>query len=359
MMDSIWLILIYFPERFKAFYLPIQSIPMTIPMATGLSKPQEFMIRRFTPEDAEAWDAFVAASPMGTWMQTRRFLSYHGERFQDRSLILLNTKKQWQGILPAAVDPGEPKRVVSHPGLSYGGLIHQGDLQGEKMLCAFQEMAAYYQLAGFQTLRYKAIPSFYHQRPSQDDLYALFRLNANRYRCDITSLIDLNHRPQAGYALKRALQQAQKNQIEVSETECLSDIESLWLILEDNLKRKHGARPVHTVQEIVRLKALFPEAIRFIVGRKGTEIVAGFVLFIMPMTTHMQYSAASEVGYETYALNPIAEYAIALAATLGCRYFDFGISTENDGRVLNQGLYRFKGKFGSGSALHEFFDVTL
>lgn len=336
---------------------------MTIPATTELAPSQEFMIRRYSAGDAEAWDAFVDGSPMGTWMQTRRFLSYHGDRFQDRSLILLNHKKQWQGILPAAVDPGNPRRVVSHPGLSYGGLIHQGELRGEKMLSAFQEIAAYYQSAGFQVLRYKATPSFYHQHPSQDDLYALFRLNANRYRCDITSLIDLNHRPQPCYALKRALQQAQKNQIEVSETESTEDIESLWLILADNLQRKHGARPVHTLEEILRLKSLFPDTIRFIIGRKGTdqgtEIVAGFVLFVMPMTTHMQYSAASEMGYDTYALNPIAEYAIALAHTLGCRYFDFGISTENDGRVLNQGLYRFKGKFGSGSALHEFFDLTL
>ncbi len=332
---------------------------MTTPAVTGLTHAQEFLIRRYMPGDAEAWDAFVSTSPMGTWMQTQRFLSYHGDRFQDRSLILLNTKKQWEAILPAAVDPKEPKRVVSHPGLSYGGLIHQGELRGEKMLAAFQEIISYYQAAGYQSLRYKATPAFYHQHPSQDDLYALFRLNAHRYRCDITSLIDLNHRPKPCYSLKRALQQAEKNQIGVSETENPADIEALWLILADNLQRKHGAHPVHSLQEILQLKSLFPNAIRFIVGRKETDIVAGFVLFVMPMTTHMQYSAASEVGYDTYALNPIAEYAIALANTLGSRYFDFGISTESDGQILNQGLYRFKGKFGSGSALHEFFDVNF
>lgn len=332
---------------------------MNNPAVAGLSSSQTFLIRRYTPADAEAWDSFVEASPMGTWMQTRRFLSYHGERFQDRSIILINTKKQWEGILPAAVDPKDAKRVVSHPGLSYGGLIHHGELRGEKMLIALQEVARHYQSAGFNALRYKATPTFYHQQPSQDDLYALFRLNAHRYRCDITSLIDLRHRPKPCYSLKRALQQAEKSKINVSETENAEDIEALWLILEDNLQRKHGASPVHTLQEILLLKSLFPDAIRFVVARKENEIVAGFVLFVMPMTLHMQYSAASEVGYETYALNPVAEYAIALASTLGCRYFDFGISTENDGRFLNQGLYRFKGKFGSGSALHEFFDLPL
>lgn len=323
-------------------------------------KPFHLNLRFFNPEeDMNQWEQLIQQAPMSTWMHSQQFLSYHGDRFRDRSLILQDEKNHWIGLLPAAQDPESAHHVVSHPGLSYAGLIHTGSLKGEQVVETFRQIASFYKKEGYQILRYKVTPSFYHQRPSLDDSYALFRLNANRYRCDLTSLIDLHNRPKSDYTLNRALKQAKKNKIQVSETEDSRDINNLWQILDDNLNRKHKAKPVHSVEEILLLKSRFPESIRFIVARQEDEIVAGFVLFIMPMTVHMQYSAASMKGYETYALNPVAEYSIALASKLGCRYFDFGISTEKDGRFLNEGLYRFKSKFGASGALHEFYDLTL
>jgi len=40
----------------------------------------------YTSAQAEAWDALIAESTAGTILQTRRFLSYHGNRFADASL---------------------------------------------------------------------------------------------------------------------------------------------------------------------------------------------------------------------------------------------------------------------------------
>ena len=45
-------------------------------------------IRAFDDRDAEAWDALVAAAPGATFLHSRRFLSYHGNRFQDASLVI-------------------------------------------------------------------------------------------------------------------------------------------------------------------------------------------------------------------------------------------------------------------------------
>jgi hypothetical protein len=36
-----------------------------------------------------------------------------------------------------------------------------------------------------------------------------------------------------------------------------------------------------------------------------------------------------------------------------------GISTEQQGTVLNDGLYRFKSEFGGGGVVHEFFEIDL
>jgi lipid II:glycine glycyltransferase (peptidoglycan interpeptide bridge formation enzyme) len=55
----------------------------------------------------------------------------------------------------------------------------------------------------------------------------------------------------------------------------------------------------------------------------------------------------------------VFEYAILGAADTGVRFFDFGISNENSGKVLNEGLYGFKSEFGCGGVVHEFYEIDL
>ena len=40
-------------------------------------------------------------------------------------------------------------------------------------------------------------------------------------------------------------------------------------------------------------------------------------------------------------------------------YFDFGISTEDEGRYLNSGLSDYKNSFGSGSTVYDTYEVSL
>jgi hypothetical protein len=132
----------------------------------------------------------------------------------------------------------------------------------------------------------------------------------------------------------------------------------MWQVLEDNLGRKHGVRPVHSAAEIRYLHSLFPENIKFVVGLLGNEVVAGVVLFVTATVVHAQYIAASAAGYDASALDALLENCIKEARALGVRYFDFGISNEAGGRYLNSGLYQFKVEFGGGGVAHEFYELT-
>src|SRR5947208_14116689 len=88
----------------------------------------------YSEEYAELWDEFVAQAPMATFLHSRRFLSYHRDRFQDVSLVIENEENSLVGLFPAAGDPTQRKRVISHPGITYGGLINERELRGEKIL---------------------------------------------------------------------------------------------------------------------------------------------------------------------------------------------------------------------------------
>jgi hypothetical protein len=314
-------------------------------------------VLHYQPAYASQWDEFVARSPMATFLHSRRYLSYHNDRFQDVSLLIKDHKGILFGLFLAAVDSEHAGRVVSHPGITYGGLLHDGRLRGQTMLEAFEALKDHYREQGFETLRYKAVPAIYHVTPSADDLYALFRLGAWRYRCDLSCAIDLDYRPPVSNRRKRSLKKAIKHGVEVAEGADFR--QPLWQLIEDNLARKFKLRPVHTVDEISKLHSLFPRNIEFVVARLNSEVVAGIVLFITARVVHAQYTASSKMGEDVCALDGVFEHCIEKAGVSGARYFDFGISNEKEGQYLNATLYEYKAEFGAGGVVHEFYELNL
>jgi len=313
--------------------------------------------RFFEAADAERWDDFCARSYCATFLHTRRFLSYHGERFVDRSLIL-EDQGDWVGLLPVAQRQGEPSIVGSHPGITFGGFVHKGKLRGGEMMDAFREVAALLQTAGYSILHYKALPYIYQLVPAQDDLYALFRCGANLWRRDLSSCVDLAHRLPPNPRRRRALKAADKASVTVTVGQGRR-VRELWRVVEDNLERRHELAPTHSFDEICLLAERFPNNIRFMVALAADEVVAGVVLFLMPRVAHAQYIGSSDRVREVHALDRLLESVIVQAAEEGRRFFDFGNSNENQGRYLNPGLIRFKNEFGSGGVTYDFFELDL
>lgn len=310
----------------------------------------------YTDGDAGEWDALAGGAPMATFLHTRRFLGYHGDRFADASL-LIKQDGRLVGLFPAAVDPADGGSVLSHPGITYGGVVHAGALRGEAMLAALTGISDFYRARGFGRLRYKVVPHIYHRRPSADDLYALSRLGAVRYRCDLSCAVDLLNRPAESSRRRRSLKKAQRSGVEVREGAAFAA--RLWEILEDNLGRKYGSKPVHSLGEITHLYSLFPSEIRFVVAALGDRVVAGVVLFSSATVTHAQYIASSVEGYEVCALDAVFHHCVGEAGRRGARFFDFGTSNEREGRHLNASLYQFKAEFGGGGVAHEFYELPL
>ena len=312
--------------------------------------------RWFTPADSALWDAFCAASYGATFLHTRRFLSYHGSRFDDCSLIA-ECDGQWLGVLPAAIDPSDGDRAVSHPGISYGGLVHHGRLRGEAMVQALQAACEALRQRGCRTLVYKPVPTMYQRSPAQDDLYALFRLGALCVRSDLSSCIALDHALPRSERRERGLKKARRAGLSLEGgPQHLTD---LWPVLTDNLQRAHGVTPVHTVEEITLLAERFPRQIECRVARAEKRLVAGLVLFMTPCCVHAQYIASNAEGQSMGALDLLFDSAIQEARASGASFFDFGHSNEQRGRVLNEGLHRFKSEFGAGGVVLEHHEIAL
>ncbi len=311
----------------------------------------------FDPGRTDDWDELVAAGANGTFLHTRRFLSYHGDRFEDRSLILIDDRERPVAVFPAALDPANADIVISHPGITYGGLVHGRAVRGDGVLSALDAILNHYRAHGLHALRYKAVPAMYHRWPAQDDLYALFRRHARLYRRDLSATVDLACPQPFSQRRRRGAKRARSEDVAI--VHGLEHLSAFWTVLEQVLCARHGVCPVHDLAEIRLLAARFPRQIEFIGAARGAELLAGAVLFRTETVCHAQYIAAGEAGSALGALDLVFETAIDQARQCGLRWFDFGISTESQGTVLNSGLHEFKTGFGAGATTYDFYELPL
>lgn len=298
------------------------------------------------------WDNLVSESKNGTFLFYRDFMEYHANRFNEFSLLFFKNE------LLIAVLPGNLKEQTfySHQGLTYGGLIMSKNIKSIDVLHIFDSLITNLSHQGVKEIIYKAIPSIYHTSPAQEDLYALFRHNAEIVGRNISSTINLDNPYQFSTQRQRGMQKAKKAGLVINQS---VDYRSFWNILSANLAERHNTQPVHSLDEILLLKNRFSENILLYTAcTPNNEMVAGVVTFETATVTHLQYIATTEYGRDNGALDMLIGQLIKEKAKEKT-FFDFGISTENNGAFLNKGLISQKEGFGAGAVVYDIYRVKL
>jgi len=309
-----------------------------------------FTFEPYEDADGPRWDSFIAGSRNGTFLFQRGYMDYHRDRFQDASLLIGN-EGGLIAVLPAS---RSGDKLVSHGGLTYGGLVVDDRMTSGQSLALFQALAEHLAAAGVGSLLYKTIPSIYHRVPTEEDLYALFRLDARLVRRDVLSVIDNRTRLPFQERRRRGAKKAAARNMIVSES---GDWAGFWNLLAARLDEKYGTRPVHSVEEIRLLAERFPGNIRLFTCSDGPDMMSGVVIYDTGQVAHAQYIAASEEGRQNGAQDLLFDRLIATFAER--RWFDFGISNEQNGHVLNEGLAAYKEGFGARTIVHDFYELSL
>ena len=136
------------------------------------------------------------------------------------------------------------------------------------------------------------------------------------------------------------------------------DFETFWPILEENLWTVHRVRAVHTLVEIGSLQRRFPDNIKLFGAFLGDAMLAGIVIYESDTVAHAQYTASTPEGRTGGALDVLFD-GLLHEEYANKPYFDFGVSTESEGRQLNRGLVEFKEGFGARTIVHDFYEVSL
>ena len=207
---------------------------------------------------------------------------------------------------------------------------------------------------GFKKIVLKISPHIFHRYPSEEDLYALFRLNASLIRRDISSVIKIGNKVPFSKPKRRAVQKCFRDKIAFLEN---SDFTEYWNLLTEVVS-KFNVKPVHSLEEIVYLNKLFPEKIRLFEARKEGMLLAGLVIYDYGTVVHVQYQANSQEGRKIAALE-FLHHNLITEIYKDRDYYSFGISTENEGRKLNRGLIQQKERMGARGIALDHYSLPL
>lgn len=315
--------------------------------------PKVFDIRTYTPERADEWNRFVAASKNGTFLFCRSYMDYHSDRFADHSLMCYLDGKLY-ALLPAnRVDD----TLYSHQGLSYGGLVTTETATTAKTCQLFGEMNALLRARGLRRVVYKPVPHLYHRLPAEEDLYAIYiECHARLTGRDVSSAVVPAHPVKWKRGRLYDAKKSRTNGIVVRRSD---DFEGFWHILEENLWQKFSTRPVHTIGEMRLLESRFPENIQLWAAYSAEgEMLAGTVLYLCGDVVHAQYISASPLGKQQHAVDGLYDH-ILHQAFASARCIDIGTSNMPHSSDLHDSLIFQKEGFGARAVCCDTYEWLL
>lgn len=309
-----------------------------------------YTIKKYNISHYGQWNEFVGKSKNGTFLFHRDFMEYHSDRFQDFSLLVFDGD-----ALIALLPAHKVENVLySHRGLTYGGLIYSDKVKLSSVITAFGAVLKYLDENAIDKLHVKLVPAIYHKHPSDEFNYALFLANAKLVRRDSLSVIDMHNKLQFSRSRRADIRKGYNNKLVIIEE---PQFELFWNeILIPNMQNKHEVKPIHTAEEITALHQKFPNNIRHFNVYHESKIVAGTTVFITDTVAHPQHISGNKDKNKLGSLDFLYNHLIT-EVFKDIKYFDFGISNEEQGRKLNEGIIFWKESFGARTIVQDFYDI--
>jgi lipid II:glycine glycyltransferase (peptidoglycan interpeptide bridge formation enzyme) len=323
------------------------------------------MIEYFSLKDSgistEEWESFIDSSDNGTMFHKRLFLSYHPkDRFEDASLVV-KKDNQILGLFPAVVINREGKKVLSsHSGASYGGFAYKQNLNLKEAFDLVDSLLSYAKDLKCERIQLTPPPIIYQTKYSNYIDFALVKNDFTYLKRDVSSVVQLDipkdellstYRAEARTAVKKAIKQG----VEIAECERFADY---YEILKKNLKMRHNVNPTHTLDELIKLKKMFPGKIRLWGAFIGEKLIAGVCNFSANPKVVLAFYISHDEEYQEYrAVNLLFYEIMKRYKEEGFKFLDFGIFTVN--MEPNWGLGRFKENFGARGIFRDTFIKNL
>lgn len=312
------------------------------------------IIKRYEESDKNIWNTFNKTAKNSLFMFDRNYMDYHKDRFLDHSLLFYQDE-ELIAILPMIEAEGV---LTSHGGLTYGGFITNTKMKQHVMDECVEQLVQYARENGFRELNYKVIPHIYHTQPAEEDRYALFINDAKLAKVEASTVVNLEAPLKMPKGRKAQISRAKREGCVIEERTDRDSFAQFIALENQVLSEHHNTKAVHTAGEINLLHDNFPGNIHLYAAIKENAMIAGTIVFEYGQVVHTQYMAANEearkIGALDLTINTVIEKYKASK-----KWLDFGISTENGGMILNQGLISQKEGFGGRTNVYELWKIVL
>ena len=308
----------------------------------------------------DEWDSFIERSNNGTIFHKQRFLSYHITRsFHDHSL-LFKKRGRIVAVFPAAKQQKKSKKILfSHPGASFGGVVYR-DL-------TYEDCQKILELIEKEALENNFDDIFIIQPPTvfckyqNDEIvdYCLRRRNYNSNENYLTSVLlveqNVNNQIRKICRNKNRSESYYNKLIEKNSLsfKWVSRFDDFYPILIKN-KKKHNASPTHSLEELEKLRLLFPNDVLQLMLYKD-DAIGGMTIFRANQKSIIIFYSMFDYKYNS--LQPITllmQYLIRWSNKNNIKIIDYGVSHQPSSKSsspaklleLNKSLIRFKEEFG-------------
>lgn len=317
--------------------------------------------------EIKAIDEFILhENTNGEFINTLEYLGYHPQgRFIDRSVLAVDQGSgEIRGCLLAAEAPGDHRKIISHPGTTFAGIIVNKKTSIKNMEQIVDAIMEYYE-ERYESVVVKLRPDFFSTQPFGGLPYFLQKrgyrycmtglsnvidISGVRGEDDIFALYDSAKRNQVRKVL-RSSQFVFDNRNEIRR--------AVWLNMNQILEEKHHAHSTHTYEEMCELMKRVPSYISaFHVDHINGEYGAFALVYRFKNVFHTQYLDTNYNFTGQYPNLLLIHNLIRVAREEGYSKFSFGVSTENRGEILNYGLYGYKAGYGGGSILQGEYEWT-
>ena len=278
-------------------------------------------------------------------------MDYHKDRFEDFSLLIYKGERLY-ALLPANINDDV---VYSHQGLTYGSFVLQDSAKLKSTFLAFKEVLKFLFEERIKKLDIRIIPSFYNSLPSDELEYILYKAEGSLVKRDVILLIDYQNKLRFQKNRREGINKAKRKNLIVKVD---GDYEKFWNeILIPNLKEKYNTSPVHSLDEIKLLAARFPKHIKQVNVYQDDKIVAGTTLFLTKNVVHPQYISGNENKNELGSLDLLMNDVFDHFKE-GRNYFSFNTSSEENGKLLNEGLLFWKESCGARPLIFNNYEIN-
>lgn len=297
----------------------------------------------------------------GTVFHEQRFLNYHpADRFAFHHLLFFDGNRL-VAVLPGGFKNGG-KTYESPLGSSYGSFVVE-DISADVALAIVGAFEDYMQSHGVEEVFLTSAPVIYSPIITQNLDFALLYKGFAYQRHYISHAIELGRgglpfdrfQSTARKHIRRVTREHPEVTIEdVPREEIERGLREFYPILLEN-KAKFGAKPTHTLEELLRLNELVPELMQLFLVRVGGEPIAGSLLFLANSRValifyHMLRYAFDDLKPIYLLMNRVTEWS----QTRGYSFVDIGVSQDtHDENPMTPALslIRFKEKFDSRGLL--------